>query len=413
VLKKALEMILLFVLLINVSPVSAYETEYVVVVLIDGVRYTESLGDPTGTYCPRMTAMCTEGVVHDSAFNDAATYTAMAIPATWMGRFYALQDTNYQGNDVQFCRYPTFWEYARAALSLPSAKVIYVTPDYGASTWLPSFYPGFGPVVWPSFHKPTISDDNNAAVFDSAVTVIKRDHPVVSYIYFPETDHAGHSGDWNYYIAEIRQADSLTSALWDTVQADPLMSGKTAMIITNDHGRHDDDHGGFQGHGDLCFGCRHVMLLALGPEFKQNQHVNAPRASITDITATAGELLGYNPVYSNGRVLYELLEETYEYLPGDVNMSGGTWPPLVTSPDVTYLVNFFRGLPTSQSCLLDGFWCSADANGDCSIISSDVTKLVNVFRGISSIGYCADYSPVWLTPADLPAEVPLGWPNCE
>ena len=103
----------------------------------------------------------------------------------------------------------------------------------------------------------------------------------------------------------------------------------------------------------------------------------------------------------------------YEYLPGDVNMSAGTWPPVATGPDVTYLVNFFRGVPTSHSCLLGGFWCSADANGDCNIIGSDVTKLVNVFRGIGSILYCDDYPPAWPTPADLPVEAPDGWPNCE
>jgi len=104
---------------------------------------------------------------------------------------------------------------------------------------------------------------------------------------------------------------------------------------------------------------------------------------------------------------------TIPYLPGDVNMAGGTWPPSATGPDVTYLVNYFRSAPTSHSCLLDGFWCSADANGDCNIIGSDVTKLVNVFRGQGSILYCEDYTPAWPTPLDLPAEAPEGWPGCE
>ena len=70
-------------------------------------------------------------------------------------------------------------------------------------------------------------------------------------------------------------------------------------------------------------------------------------------------------------------------------------------------------MPTSQSCKLDGFWASADANGDCNIIGSDVTKLVNVFRGIGSVLYCADHEPCWPTPVDLPIEAPSGWPNCE
>jgi hypothetical protein len=104
---------------------------------------------------------------------------------------------------------------------------------------------------------------------------------------------------------------------------------------------------------------------------------------------------------------------SYDYLPGDANMTNGAWPPTVIGSDVTYLVNYFRSLPSSQACLLDGFWCSADANGDCNIIGSDVTKLVNYFRGLTDIEYCIDYEPTWPTPDDLPIEPPPGWPNCE
>ena len=397
-------------LLILVSSLWSYETEYVVVVLIDGVRYTESLGDPTGTYCPQLNALSSEGVVHDSAFNDVATYTAMAVPATWMGRFYALQDTTYQGDNVEFCRYPTFWEYARTDLGLNETEAVYITPDYGSGTWLPSFYPGFGPSFWPSFHQTANSD---AAVFDSAVAVITRDHPVISYVYFPETDHAGHTGDWNYYISAIKEADSLTAAIWDSIQADPIMAGKTSMFVTNDHGRHDDAHGGFQGHGDDCFGCRHVMLFSIGPDFKQGAYVNDPRASITDIVKTAGELLGFDSNFSTGRILDEIFEDNYQYLPGDANMYNGSWPPAVIGSDVTYLVNYFRGITTNPSCLLNGFYTAADVNGDCHVIGSDVTRLVNYFRGLGVIEPCPDYPPAWQAPADCPGEAPAGWPNCE
>jgi len=134
-------------------------------------------------------------------------------------------------------------------------------------------------------------------------------------------------------------------------------------------------------------------------------------------------LIIYNLHIDDGQYMVKdtvLVPSGYEYLPGDVNMSAGTWPPAATGPDVTYLVNFFRGVSTSHSCLLGGFWCSADANGDCNIIGSDVTKLVNVFRGIGSITWCGEdpedppsYEPAWPTPADLPVEAPVGWPNCE
>ncbi|MCP4582439.1 MAG: hypothetical protein GY839_12580 [candidate division Zixibacteria bacterium] len=102
------------------------------------------------------------------------------------------------------------------------------------------------------------------------------------------------------------------------------------------------------------------------------------------------------------------------YLPSDVNMAYGIWPPQVIGGDVTYFVNYFRGMPSSVPCPLDGFWCSADVNGDCIIIGSDVTRLVHVFRtGGDLYRYCADYPPAWLTPDDLPVEAPEGWPNCE
>ena len=101
-----------------------------------------------------------------------------------------------------------------------------------------------------------------------------------------------------------------------------------------------------------------------------------------------------------------------QYLLGDVNMYSGTWPPAAIGADVTYLVNYFRGTP-AHACLLDGFWCSADVNGDCAVIGSDVTRLVNYFRGISALQWCPEHPPAWQTITDLPVDPPEGWPNCE
>jgi hypothetical protein len=371
---------------------SAYHTQHVVVILIDGVRYTESLGDTTGTYCPRLTALTQYGAVQDSTFNDSITVTAWGIPATWMGRYYELQDTTYGGNNRQFCRYPTSWEYARHDLGLPENKAVYVTPNYGSSTWLPSFYPGYGPSFWPDFVQPNTSDDNNQADFDSAVVVLLRDHPVVTYIYLPDTDHAGHSGVWADYVAKIRQADSLVNELWTVIQSDTALSDKTTMFVTNDHGRHDDAHGGFQGHGDHCFGCRHVMMFAIGPDIAGGIRVNSPHASIIDITRTAGELLGFSAPYSAGRVMNELLAPPLcQYVPGDVNGSGGA-----NGVDVTYFVSFLKGGPPPPVACDNGqgpFFAAADANGDCIVNGLDVTYLVIFFKGGPDIHYCPDYPP--------------------
>jgi hypothetical protein len=101
--------------------------------------------------------------------------------------------------------------------------------------------------------------------------------------------------------------------------------------------------------------------------------------------------------------------EGLEYVPGDANMFAGLWPPTVIGGDVTYLVNYFRGL--SEPCILDGFYCAGDANGDCLVIGGDVTFLVGYFRGLSTLGFCPDHPTAW--ESGPPSTEPAGWPNCE
>jgi hypothetical protein len=214
---------------------------------------------------------------------------------------------------------------------------------------------------------------------------------VVSYVYLPDTDHAGHSGVWADYVAEIRQADSLINELWNIIQNDSIMAGKTTMFVTNDHGRHDDAHGGFQGHGNSCLGCRHVMMFAIGPDFKSGQRLTEPRASIRDITRTAGELLGYDADLSTGRIMTELFAPPCDYIPGDVNGNGRT-----NGIDVTYFVAYLKGIgnPPPDSCDIGQgpFYVAADANGDCSVNGIDVLYMVTFFKGGPDIRSCLDYS---------------------
>ncbi|MCD6162147.1 MAG: hypothetical protein J7K40_07015 [candidate division Zixibacteria bacterium] len=107
----------------------------------------------------------------------------------------------------------------------------------------------------------------------------------------------------------------------------------------------------------------------------------------------------------------------FNYLTGDVNMHIGLWPPVVIGSDVTYLINYFRGIIASQPCFMNNpasdvpyFWASADVNGDCIVMGSDATKLVTYFRGTGSIDYCISYTPCW---PPLPPDPPSGWPNCQ
>ncbi len=96
--------------------------------------------------------------------------------------------------------------------------------------------------------------------------------------------------------------------IWQTIQSDPEMKDQTTLLITNDHGRHlDGRKDGFVSHGDKCEGCRHISLLALGPDFQKDLIINTP-AEMIDISATIAEMLGFLMPTSRGRVLTELTE---------------------------------------------------------------------------------------------------------
>ena len=101
----------------------------------------------------------------------------------------------------------------------------------------------------------------------------------------------------------------------------------------------------------------------------------------------------------------------YDYIPGDVNMAYGNWPPTVDVSDLAYLINAFRGDPATPLCLIDGIYAAADADGSCSIIGNDVTRFVNYFRGLSIIEYCPDRPPAWPDEESLPPTKPPGWPE--
>jgi hypothetical protein len=105
-------------------------------------------------------------------------------------------------------------------------------------------------------------------------------------------------------------------------------------------------------------------------------------------------------------------DTTYQYLPGDANMYRETWPPQTIGSDVTFLVKYFSLLPAYPPCIIDGFWASADVNGDCRIMLDDITRLVKYFQGIAQIKYCPDYPPAWHTRFEVPAAAPPGWPDC-
>jgi len=303
--KATLRILLLLIFFLSFTAADAQTTDKIVIVIIDGARYTETFGDASHAYIPKMWSLSQQGTLISNFSNDNYTFTSRAIPALWCGAWTDVQDITYQGNSTQYAVLPTIFEYYRKQKSMPSSECVYVLKSL-TSLWLPSFDAEYGENYWPEFHSVGETDNDVAT---QAQQVMDNLHPHFLWVYLAEVDHAGHSGNWEYYTKAVFSADSIVGLLWNKIQSDDFYKNSTTLFVTNDHGRHDDQHGGFQGHGCSCEGCRHIQFLALGPTIKQN-YVSSQYRTIPDMAVTASYILGINPSKATGSVMTEIFNPT-------------------------------------------------------------------------------------------------------
>ena len=266
----------------------------VIIVVIDGARYTESFGrkdkfiphlynelKPQGT-------IFTNFRIADEGYTTTNPGHASIITGTWQ---LIKNDGTERPNK------PTIFEYFRKELSAKETDCFVVAGKKKIAALSYSAFPGFGE----DFGASTCcfdGDDNR--VYDSLVVVMDTYHPKIILVNFPTTDKKGHTGVWNDYINALSNADNLVYELWQKIHSDSFYKEKTTMLVTNDHGRHTDS---FKNHGDDCDGCEHIMLLAIGRDIPEEK-INSELHHQIDIAKTAGNLLGFETPYVNGENLF-------------------------------------------------------------------------------------------------------------
>lgn len=144
---------------------------------------------------------------------------------------------------------------------------------------------------------------------DNAKAILDKDTPNLMIINLKDVDSYGHAGDSAMYIKSIQITDRYINDIWQYIQNHPNYKDKTALIVTNDHGRHlDGVSTGFRDHGDDCEGCRNIEFFAMGPDFKKNFTLDAKYEQI-DIPVTIGEILDFPVINSKGRVIKEIFNK--------------------------------------------------------------------------------------------------------
>jgi len=312
---------LLFASLLAAAPAFAWQTERVVLVIIDGLRYSEGLGDPTQAHVPAMAALAAQGAIVEPFTNEGNTYTDHAVPAIWCGGYtdiYSFADPACGGADNNYTALPSVFEYFRKQKQKAPEDCIYVLKNVGCP-WRGSMHPDYGPDWWPLYDMAGYTD---TSVWNETQSLLANESPELLLVYLADVDHYGHSGVWADYLAAIETADAIVGALWTRLQELPAYAGKTTLLVTNDHGRHDWN---FSGHGDGCAGCRRIQLLAVGPDTPAGLVSTTPR-EIPDIAPSVGYLLGFTTEYATGTAMAELLIETASELPPAGAPALAAWP---------------------------------------------------------------------------------------
>ena len=292
----------------NENAVKKYHTQHVIVVIVDGARWSETWGDSNHTYIPvRANILAPQGVMLNHLYNNGDTYTCPGHTAISTGRYQHILNDGSQLPDE-----PGLFQYFLSQTNLPADKAwvisskdkLYVLTNCIDPQWNNQFMPNYDCGI----NGPFTGYREDSITMQHILQVLDTDDPNLMLINFKEPDASAHTGNWQAYLNGIITTDDYTGELWNYIQTHENYKNKTTLIITNDHGRHlNSVSNGFIDHGDGCDGCRHIEMLAMGPDFKKNQIINSTYDQI-DLASTMAELLQVNMPTSNGKVIWELFK---------------------------------------------------------------------------------------------------------
>lgn len=281
-----------------------YQTKHVFLVVIDGVRNDEAFEDSLHQFIPRMwNDLRPLGTLYTNFYSTCITYTTSGHVTLLTGNRNNLPNADNIPCEPFRPRFPTIFEYYRKSNNNPQDDVWMVVGKGNLSTINCSQFPGYGLQYAASMQYDLGNDSTTIAAFHD---VMDQLHPSLALLNLEDVDVMGHLGLWERYTAAISYADSLVWDLWQRIESDPYYQGKTTIFITTDHGRHDDQHGGFSDHGGTDHGSQHSFLLAVGPDIKQDT-VITHRRDLIDIAPTVGELLKFKTHFAMGTVMSEMI----------------------------------------------------------------------------------------------------------
>ena len=193
----------------SANTISGYKTRHVFIVVMDGVRYSETFGDSAHALIPHLyNDLRPEGTLFTNFYNRGITVTRQGHSTLISGTWQAIP------NGGPRLTRPTLFEYYRDEKGAPSTKcwTIFGKGPYAFGPY--SSHPAYGgrfsgQYIFGGGQDNPLSEDTaegNAAVLNRVIDVMKKDQPDIVFINFGYTDHIAHiSGDIKNYHAAIKK----------------------------------------------------------------------------------------------------------------------------------------------------------------------------------------------------------------
>lgn len=130
----------------------------------------------------------------------------------------------------------------------------------------------------------------DALMQQSLLEYLSTHNPRVLFVGYGETDEFAHSGKYDFYLRSARNMDGYLAQLWARVQRDPRTRDKTTLIVSTDHGRGWGRE--WTDHGKDVAGAEFIWTAVIGPDTPaRGVRANTP-VSQAQVAATIAALLG-------------------------------------------------------------------------------------------------------------------------
>jgi hypothetical protein len=121
-----------------------------------------------------------------------------------------------------------------------------------------------------------------------AIEYLRGHRPRVLYVMLGETDEWAHGRRYDMYLDAAQRNDRFIRRLWEAAQAIPEYAGKTALIVSTDHGR-GEKAADWTDHGDKIPAAERIWMAVMGPgvpALGSRASVNVTQAQIAATIAT-------------------------------------------------------------------------------------------------------------------------------